>query len=223
MLSYVRQGRNNAMNIPVYGIDGRVAGETELDDSLFNVPVRQHLIHAAVAAYMANRRRGQGRAKTRSDVRGGGAKPWRQKGTGRARAGTINSPLWRHGGTAHGPKARDYSSRIPRKMLRGALASALSSKAREGRIMAAEDLKFEKPNTKKAAGFIRNLNIEGNMLLLIEGADGNFVKSFRNIEGVRIRSPKSMNVYDVVASEVLIFFKDSAAVLEERLSHGKSA
>lgn len=209
-------------NIPLYSIDGKSSGELEAGEDVFNSPVRESLVHTAVVAYLAGQRRGQSRAKTRTDVRGGGAKPWRQKGTGRARAGTINSPIWRHGGVAHGPAARDYSMRTPRKMLRKALVSALSSKIREGRIAAVESLKFEEPKTKKAAEFIKNLSLKGNILLLADGADGNFIKSFRNIEGVKIQDSMSLNVYDVVGSEWLIVFKDSLKGLEKRLSHEKS-
>ena len=209
-------------NIPLFSIDGGDSGELEVMDEIFNSPVREHLVHTAVVAYLANQRTGQSRVKTRNDVRGGGAKPWRQKGTGRARAGTINSPVWRHGGVAHGPKARDYSMRIPRKMLRNALISALASKIQEGKIAAVEDIKFEEPKTKKAAAFIKNLKLEGNILLLVERADANFVKSFRNIEGVKIQDPMSLNVYDVVGSEWIIVFKDSVDLLEKRLSNEKS-
>lgn len=209
-------------NIPLYSIDGKSSGQIEAVEDVFNAPVSESLVHTAVVAHLAGRRRGQSRVRTRSDVRGGGAKPWRQKGTGRARAGTINSPIWRHGGVAHGPKARDYSMRIPRKMLRKALASALSSKILEGRIKAVEDFKFEEPKTAKAAGFVKNLGLKGNILILADGADGNFVKSFRNIEGVKIQNSMSLNVYDVVGSEWLIVFKDSLKGLEKRLSNEKS-
>ncbi len=209
-------------NIPLYSVDGNSSGELQLKDEVFNVPVREHLIHTAVVAYLANQRRGQSRSKTRTEVRGGGRKPWRQKGTGRARAGTINSPIWRHGGAAHGPKERDYSVRIPRKMLRSALASALTSKIKDGKILAVDEFIFEEPKTKKAFEVLVNLKIAGNVLIVAEKADCNFVKSFRNIEGVRIQDPMSLNVYDVVGSESLLVFKDSIAILEKRLSDEKS-
>ncbi len=209
-------------NIPLYNSEGKSSGEVAVKDEVFNAPVREHLVHTAVVAYLANQRRGQARVKTRTDVRGGGAKPWRQKGTGRARAGTINSPIWRHGGVAHGPKERDYSVRIPRKMLRSALASALTAKAKDGKILAVEDFSFDEPKTGKAFKIIQNLKLTGNLLLLVEGVNENFTKSFRNLEGVKLRDPLSLNVYDVVGSEVMVAFKGSLETLEKRLSNEKS-
>lgn len=218
-----RPGRDSNMaKIPLYKADGAGAGEIEVKDEIFSVPVKEHLVHTAVTAYMSNLRRGQSRAKTRREVRGGGAKPWRQKGTGRARAGTINSPLWRHGGVAHGPVARDYTMRLPRKMLRGALASALTSKASSGRIMAVENFLCEEPKTRKAAGFIKTLNLAGNILFVAEGFEENHVKSFRNIGGVTLRDAMSLNVYDVVGAEWLVLFRGGLDVLQERLSNEKS-
>jgi large subunit ribosomal protein L4 len=208
--------------ISLYDADGKGTGEIEVKDEVFSAPVREHLIHTAVVAYLANQRRGQSRVKTRADVRGGGVKPWRQKGTGRARAGTINSPIWRHGGVAHGPKPRSYALKIPRKILRSALKSALSHKTKEGRLIAVEDLKFIEPKTKRAAEFIKNLKAEGNLLILAERPDSNFIKSFRNIKGVALQDPMSLNVYDVVGSEWIIAIKDAIEQLQKRLSDEKS-
>ncbi len=204
--------------VALYNINGEQVGEIELNDSVFGVPVHRSVMHDAVVAYLAGLRRGTHDTKTRAEVSGGGKKPWRQKGTGRARHGSIRSPIWRGGGIVFGPHPRDYSIRLPKKVRRLAIKSALSSKVEEGSIMVLDDLKMDQPKTKEMSRILNNLKIDKKALVVIAGNDENVVKSARNIPGVKPVSASWLNVYDILAHNTLVITKDAVTRVEEVLA-----
>jgi large subunit ribosomal protein L4 len=188
---------------------GADAGSVELVDELFGVEPNGAVMHQVVTAQLAARRAGTQSTKTRGDVRGGGAKPWRQKGTGRARQGSIRSPQWRGGGVALGPKPRSYAQRTPKKMVRLALASALSDRAAEGRVLVVDDWAWSTPKTKDAIAALGALGVEGRALLVLTRDDEVAWKSFRNLQEVHIITTGELNAYDVLASDWVIFTQAS--------------
>jgi large subunit ribosomal protein L4 len=188
---------------------GADAGSVELADELFGVEPNGAVLHQVVTAQLAARRAGTQSTKTRGDVRGGGAKPWRQKGTGRARQGSIRSPQWRGGGVALGPKPRSYAQRTPKKMVRLALASALSDRAAEGRVLVVDDWAWSTPKTKDAIAALGALGVEGRALLVLTRDDEVAWKSFRNLQEVHIITTGELNAYDVLASDWVIFTQAS--------------
>ena len=179
---------------------------------IFGVDPNVAVMHQVVTAQLAARRRGTHKTKTRSEVRGGGGKPWRQKGTGRARHGSIRSPLWRGGGIAHGPQPRDYSQSTPKKMKRLALRSALSDRAAEGKIIVVDDWGFDAPSTKSAVTKLEALGAGGRVLAVLERDDVTALKSFRNLPRVHTLPADQLNTYDVLVSDVIVF--TSAALAE---------
>ena len=201
----------------LYNKGGEKVGDVQLKDEIFNVSVREDLIHAAVVAHLANQRRGQARTKSRAEVSGGGAKPWKQKGTGHARAGSNTSPIWRRGGVAHGPNGRDYSRKFPKRVGRKALASVLSARMQEGKIAVIEDFKFSSPKTKDAIKILEGLKLAGKILVIMNSPDENVRKSFRNIKGVCLRDPLSLNTYDVLDCDHLLISKGGLEFLERRM------
>ena len=203
--------------VTLYNSAGEKAGEVQVREEIFGVSSREDIIHGAITEYLANLRRGQARAKGRGEVSGGGAKPWRQKGTGRARAGSNTSPIWRRGGVAHGPRERDYSFKLPKKVKRKALCSALSDRMRDGKVVIIEDFQFDSPKTKEAAKVLRNLKLSGKILVVASKPDENFRKSFRNLERVELQDPLSLNTYDVLVCDHLLISKGSIEILERRL------
>lgn len=205
------------MNLPLYNAGGEKTGEVELREEVFKAPVNEHLVHSAVVAYLANQRRAQARTKNRSDVSGGGIKPWKQKGTGRARAGSNTSPIWVRGGVAHGPDGRCYSHKLAKKVKVNALASALSEAAREGKITVVEDLEFSSPKTKDAVNILGALKLSGKILVIMNNPDENVRKSFRNIKEVRLQDPLSLNTYEVVNCGHLLITRGSLGLLEGRV------
>ncbi|MCK4437067.1 50S ribosomal protein L4 [bacterium] len=205
------------VEMDIYNIRGETAGKAQLRDEIFKAPIRETLLHEAVLMYLANLRRGTVKTKTRSEVSGGGAKPWKQKGTGRARAGSNTSPLWRRGGTAFGPKPRDYSYSIPKKAKRLALCSALSSKMEEGSLVILNELKMERVKTKDMVNVLRSLRSQDKTLLILNGADEKIKKSFRNIPGCSLSSPVTLNTYDVLSHDKLLITVEALSQLEERL------
>ncbi len=205
------------MNLPLYNIAGEKTGDVQVKDEVFNMPANEHLIHSAVVAYLANQRRGQARTKSRSEVRGGGAKPWKQKGTGRARAGSNTSPIWRSGGVAHGPGGRVYSLSLPKKMLKKALCSAVNVKMQEGKIIVVEELRFSSPKTKDAEKVLLNLKLMGKTLIVINNPEENVRKSFRNINRARLVDPLSLNTYDVLDCTNFLIGRESLGILEKRM------
>lgn len=188
---------------------GKKVGEHELDPKVFDVQVNVPVMHQAVVAGLAAARRGTHSTKTRSEVRGGGRKPWRQKGTGRARHGSIRSPLWVGGGIAHGPKPRSHATRMNKKEKRLALRSALTDRARAERIVILDGLSFEEPKTARAAEVIESLGVHGRILLVLAGPEGNVERSFRNLPYLKIDFANSLSTYDVLYADWLVFTKDA--------------
>ena len=188
---------------------GADAGTAELAAGVFGVEPNVAVMHQVVTAQLAARRAGTHSTKTRREVRGGGAKPWRQKGTGRARAGSSNSPIWRGGGVAHGPKPRDYSQRTPKKMVRLALAGALSDRAGDGRVIVVDEWRFETPKTKDARAALAAIGAEGKVLVVLGNGDENAWKSFRNLTDVHCLHAGELNTYDVLDSDVVVFTKET--------------
>ncbi len=204
--------------LPIYDIEGNSVGEIDLNDDIFGANVNESLLHQVVRMHLANKRRGTASTKTRAQVRGGGRKPWRQKGTGRARAGTIRSPLWRKGGVVFGPHPRSYSFTMPKKARRLAMKSALSSKVHEGDLIVLEELKFDEPKTRAMAKVLANLNVDRKALVVISEPDEMVSKSARNIEGVKSFPVGNLNVYDVLRHDKLVITKDAVAKVEEVLA-----
>jgi len=195
------------VNVAVRDRTGAETGKIELDASTFDIEPNKAVMHQVVTAQLAARRSGTQSTKTRAEVRGGGAKPWRQKGTGRARHGSIRSPQWRGGGVALGPKPRDYSQRTPKKMVRLAVRSALSDRASSGRVVVVGDWGFEAPKTREAVTALDALGTEGRVLIVAERTDVNTWRSFANLGRVHVVSPGELNAYDVLVSDWVIFTK----------------
>ncbi|MDE0188897.1 MAG: 50S ribosomal protein L4 [bacterium] len=193
------------LTAPLYDADGVLQGETPLDPSVFGISPNLPVLHQVVTAQMAGKRSGSASTKTRAQVRGGGRKPWRQKGIGRARHGSIRSPMWRGGGVAHGPKPRSYHQRTPAKMRRLALASALSARASEGAVHTVVPLEWETPHTKTAVDLLRAIGLEGKTLVVVEQRGGTEERSFRNLPDVRIAEARYVTPYDVLWSRNLLF------------------
>ena len=188
---------------------GRKVGEVVLDDSIFGVEPNTGVMHQVVTAQLAARRAGTHSTKGRAEVAGGGAKPWRQKGTGRARHGSIRSPQWRGGGAAHGPKPRDYRQRTPKKMKRLALASALSDRARSGSVIVVDRWRFDGPRTRDAAVALDAIGATGKVLVVLGDDDADAQKSFRNLPPVHCLHYRELNTYDVLNSDVVVFTADT--------------
>jgi len=195
------------VNVAVRDRTGVETGKIELDASTFGIEPNKAVMHQVVTAQLAASRSGTQSTKTRAEVRGGGAKPWRQKGTGRARHGSIRSPQWRGGGVALGPKPRDYSQRTPKKMVRLAVRSALSDRASSDRVVVVGDWGFEAPKTQEAVTALDALGTEGRVLIVAERADVNTWRSFANLGRVHVVSPGELNAYDVLVSDWVIFTK----------------
>jgi large subunit ribosomal protein L4 len=201
--------------VPLYNVNGEEIGEVELSDKVFGAEIREDLMHKVVVAQLANRRQGTASTKTRAEVKGGGAKPWRQKGTGRARHGSIRSPIWRGGGIVFGPKPRSYRKKLPKKVKRLALKSALSSKVVENNLIVLDELKMERPKTKDMINILSNLNVKEKALLVLGEKDEKVILSARNIPGVSTGSVESMNVYDLLLHDKLILTKKALEKVEE--------
>jgi large subunit ribosomal protein L4 len=193
--------------VDVHDLDGKVVGEVELDPAIFDVDPNEAVMHQVVTAQLAAARSGTANTKTRAEVRGGGAKPWRQKGTGRARHGSIRSPQWVGGGVVFGPKPRDYSERTPKRMRRLALRGALSNRARNDRIKVVDAWAFDAPSTKRALEVLGNLDVESRILVVIDNWDDDevAVKSFRNLQSVHIVPGDQVSTYDVLRSDWIVF------------------
>lgn len=184
---------------------GSDAGTVELDEAIFGIEPNVPVMHQVVTAQLANRRAGTQSTKTRAEVRGGGAKPWKQKGTGRARAGSSRSPIWIGGGVALGPKPRSYAQRTPKKMVRLALRSALSDRAADGKVTVVDDWQFDTPSTKGALAALRALGVEGRVLVVLSREDETAWKSFRNLPQVHVLEVGELNTYDVLVSDHVVF------------------
>lgn len=202
--------------VPVRNAEGKEVGTRDLSPEVFEATVSVPLMHQVVVAGMASIRRGTHSTKTRGEVSGGGRKPWRQKGTGRARQGSIRAPQWTGGGVVHGPQPRNHEVRVNKKMKRGALRSALTDALRSGKLVLVEDLAFEAPKTKEAVRVLDALELGGKILLVLPepSETGALEKSFRNIEGVRIAYARSLGVYEVVAADRVVFTRTALDLLE---------
>lgn len=202
--------------VKLYNIAGQETGEIELNDSVFGVDYNEAVIHQAVVRQMANERLGTHATKTRGLVRGGGKKPWKQKGTGRARVGSIRSPLWVGGGTVFGPTPRSHAKDMPRKARQLAVKSALSEKLRANELIVIDAIDFEAPKTKNVVKMLADLHSEGKALI-VDGAR-NTVLSARNIPGVKVYAPSGLNIYDIVNTDKLFLTQEAVKKIEEVLA-----
>ena len=201
-------------NISVFNIEGKEVGSIELNDAVFGVNVNEHLVHMAVVAQLANKRQGTQKAKTRSEVSGGGRKPWKQKGTGHARQGSTRSPQWKGGGVVFAPTPRDYTINLNKKEKRIALKSALTSRVLENKFIVVDDFAMTEIKTKKMQQTLNNLNVKKALVVCAEN-EKNTVLSVRNIYGVKAASPKTINVYDILKYNTVVASKDAVKTIEE--------
>ncbi|MGN0398733.1 MAG: 50S ribosomal protein L4 [Blautia sp.] len=201
-------------NVSVYNMEGKEVGTMELNDAVFGVEVNDHLVHLAVVRQLANNRQGTQKAKTRSEVSGGGRKPWRQKGTGHARQGSTRSPQWTGGGVVFAPVPRDYSIKMNKKERRLALKSALTSRVQENKLIVLDELKLDEVKTKAMQAVLNNLNVSKAMVVLAEN-DQNVVLSTRNIPNVITALPNTVNVFDILKYNTVILTKAAVASIEE--------
>mgnify|MGYP002763724460 FL=1 len=201
-------------NVSVYNMEGKEVGTIELNDAVFGVEINEHLVHMAVVQQLANNRQGTQKAKTRSEVSGGGRKPWRQKGTGHARQGSTRSPQWTGGGVVFAPVPRDYTIRLNKKEKQAALKSALTSKVQEGNLVVVDELKFDEIKTKAFKTVMDNLNVEAGLVVLADN-DQNTVLSARNMAAIDTALTNTINTYDIMKAKKVVLTKDSVAKIEE--------
>jgi large subunit ribosomal protein L4 len=199
-------------------LNNKVVGSLDLADAVFGAEVNEDLLYEAVRHYLAGTRRGTASTKTRHEVAGSGKKLWKQKGTGRARMGSIRSPLWRHGGTTHGPQPRDYSYKLPRKMQLGALKSALSAKLRDGELRVVREFSIAEPKSKVMRSTLNTLEAKKTVLLVDNGDNRNLALSSRNLPGVKLVPSRSVNVYDLLAHSQVLLSEAAAKKLSEALA-----
>ena len=202
-------------NVAVYNMEGKEVGTIELNDSVFGVEVNEHLVHMAVVQQLANNRQGTQKAKTRSEVSGGGRKPWRQKGTGHARQGSTRAPHFTGGGVVFAPVPRDYSFKLNKKEKRAALKSVLSDKVQTNNLIVVDELKFDEIKTKKFAAVLNNLNVTKKALVVLNESDKNVMLSARNLSTVKTSLTNTINVYDILNANTLVVTKDAVKTIEE--------
>lgn len=201
-------------NVAVYNMEGNEVGSIELNDSIFGVEINEHLVHMAVLQQLANKRQGTQKAKTRSEVRGGGRKPWRQKGTGHARQGSIRAPQWKGGGVVFAPTPRDYSFKLNKKEKRAALKSVLTSKVEEGKFIVLDDLRLDEIKTKKFVQVMNNLKVE-KALVVLNDMDKNVIISAKNIPTVKTAQTNELNVFDTLKYDTMVVTKAAVETIEE--------
>ena len=201
-------------NVSVYNIEGKEVGKIDLSDAVFGVEVNEHLVHMAVVSQLANNRQGTQKAKTRSEVSGGGRKPWRQKGTGHARQGSTRAPQWTGGGVVFAPVPRDYSSKMNKREKRAALKSALTSRVEENKFIVIDEINFEEAKTKNFANILKNLDVS-KALVVLEDDNKNAELSARNIADVKTAKTNTINVYDILKYNTVITTKAVVAKIEE--------
>lgn len=201
-------------NVAVYNMEGSEVGTVEISDAIFGVKINEHLVHMTVLQQLANKRQGTQKAKTRAEVRGGGRKPWRQKGTGHARQGSTRAPQWRHGGVVFAPVPRDYSFKVNRKEKRIALKSALTSRVTENKFIVLDELKLDEIKTKKFVGILNNFKLQ-KALVVMNGVDQNVILSARNIPMVKTAQVNTINVYDILKYDTFVVTKDALRAIEE--------
>jgi large subunit ribosomal protein L4 len=204
--------------VDVVNAKNETVDRCELPEAVFSAPVKPHLLHEVVRMQLAKRRQGTADTKGRSDVSGGGKKPWKQKGTGRARAGSTRSPLWRHGGTVFGPHPRSYEFGVPRAIRRQALLAALTSKAQAGAIRVLESLGLERPSTKAMVALLKGAGVAGKALVVLPARDETLEKSARNLPAVRVLTVQGLNVYDVLKADTLVLTPEGVHTLREVLA-----
>ena len=200
--------------VAVYNMEGKEVGSMDLNDAVFGVEVNEHLVHMAVLQQLANNRQGTQKAKTRSEVRGGGRKPWRQKGTGHARQGSIRAPQWKGGGVVFAPVPRDYSFKLNKKEKRAALKSVLTSRVQENKFIVVDEIKMDEIKTKTFKGVLDNLNAE-KALVVLNDMDANVIASAKNIPTVKTTQTNELNVFDVLKYNTVVVTKDAVATIEE--------
>ncbi|MDE7016761.1 MAG: 50S ribosomal protein L4 [Lachnospiraceae bacterium] len=201
-------------NVAIYNMKGEEVGSLELSDAVFGANVNEHLVHMSVVQYLANKRQGTQKAKTRSEVRGGGRKPWRQKGTGHARQGSIRAPQWKGGGVVFAPTPRDYSFKLNKKEKRAALKSVLTSKVNDSKFIVLDELKLDEIKTKKFREVMENLKVNKALVILNE-KDENVIMSARNLPAVKTALTNTINVYDILKYDTVVVTKDAVATIEE--------
>ena len=200
--------------VSVLNMEGNEVEKLNLNDSIFGVEINEHLVHLAVVSQLANNRQGTQSAKTRSEVRGGGRKPWRQKGTGHARQGSIRAPQWTGGGVVFAPKPREYSKKLNKKERRLALKSALTSRVNENKFIVVDEFKFDEVKTKNVANMLNNLNVKKALVIMGDKND-NLILSARNIPGVKTAHTSTINVYDILKYDTVVVSKEAVANIEE--------
>jgi len=205
--------------VEVYNVCGEKVGELELLKEVFDVEIKKYAVHQVVVAQLANKRQGTHSAKTRSEVSGGGKKPWRQKGTGRARQGSIRAPQWIHGGVVFAPKPREYRKSISKSLRRVAITSVLTSKIKEKNLLVLNEISFDFPKTKEMLKIMSNLKIDSNMLLVTETSDKNVYRSGTNLQNVRVLPVNNINVYDLLKYDKLVITQGAVKKLEEVYSN----
>ncbi|MBO4847359.1 MAG: 50S ribosomal protein L4 [Lachnospiraceae bacterium] len=202
-------------NVSVYNMEGKEVGTMELSDAIFGVEINEHLVHMAVVQQLANNRQGTQKAKTRSEVSGGGRKPWRQKGTGHARQGSTRSPQWTGGGVVFAPVPRDYSFKMNKKEKRAALKSALTDKVANNKLIVVDKLAFDEIKTKSFVTVLNNLKVEGKSLVVLNENDEKVVKSAKNIPTTKTALTSTINVYDILNAKTLVVTQDAVKTIEE--------
>jgi large subunit ribosomal protein L4 len=205
-------------SVDIIDLSNKKVGTLDLADEVFGAPVNENLLYEAVRHHLAGTRRGTASTKTRHEVAGSGKKLWKQKGTGRARMGSIRSPLWRHGGTTHGPQPRDYSYKLPKKMILGALRSALSAKLRDGELRVVSEFAIAEPKSKGMRKTLDALEASRTILLVDNSPNRNLALSSRNLEGVKLVSSREVNVYDLLGHQHVLLTQEAAQKLSEALA-----
>ena len=209
------------LSAPLFNQNGEKSGDLKLNPEIFGVKINEVLMTQAVRVYLANQRKGSASTKTRGEVSGGGIKPHKQKGLGKARAGSIRMPQWRGGGVVHGPKPKSFDLSLPKKMKRRALLSALSSKAKDNKVVIVEEIKYKEPKTKTAVKLLSKLPTRKKNLFLVEGKDINVQKSLRNLSGVNVKVIQNLTTYEILNENVLIITKNVLAKMEELYLKGE--
>jgi large subunit ribosomal protein L4 len=211
----MKGGPSKMANVSVYNMEGKEVGTMELSDAIFGVEINEHLVHMAVVQQLANNRQGTQKAKTRSEVSGGGRKPWRQKGTGHARQGSTRSPQWTGGGVVFAPVPRDYSFKMNRKEKRTALKSVLTDKVANNSLIVLDKLSFDEIKTKNFVKVLDNLKIEGKALVVLNENDQNVVMSAKNVPTAKTALTSTINVYDILNAKTLVLTQDAVKTIEE--------
>ena len=206
-----------ATHVDVVNAKNETVDHCELPETIFGAPVKPHLMHDVVRMQLANRRQGTAETKGRAEVRGGGKKPWKQKGTGRARSGSSRSPLWRHGGTVFGPHPRSYEYGVPKAVRRQALLAALTTKAQAGAVRVLESLNLDRPSTKSMLALLTGAGIQGKTLVVLSARDEVLEKSARNLPTVRVLTVRGLNVYDVLRADTLVLTPEGVQTVQEVL------